>query len=162
MHYCHSIKSSRQHYWLFLLRPLWWRKRECVCDCMPSRPAASSEDQRCGLRDVALVREKLNASVVGPRLAAATCQRPTCPQHPHAPRIRRCRQRNEVAPASDAITATDTERLPTNGTVTLKQNLCVHGCERERHRGGQGAGIGEAERENKLRQTRCHAAQLYS
>lgn len=91
-----------------------------------------------------------------------TCRRPTCPQHPHAPRIRRCRQRNEVAPASDAITATDTERLPTNGTVTLKQNLCVHGCGRERHRGGQGAGIGEAERENKLRQTRCHAAQLYS
>lgn len=32
-------------------------------------------------------------------------------------------QRSEVAPATEAITATDTDRLPTNGKLTLKQNL---------------------------------------
>lgn len=131
---------------------------------MPSRPASIQRGPVLWAQRCCYVSKKSSMqSKWGKHSgAAAHSQRPTGPQHPHAPRIRRCRQRSEVAPASDAITATDTERLPTNGTVTLKQNLCVHGCERGRHRGGQGAEIGEVERENKLLQTRCHAAQLYS
>ncbi len=39
--------------------------------------------------------------------------------HPHAPRISLWRQRSVVAPATDAITATDTDRLPTKGRLML-------------------------------------------